>query len=77
MDREKRLDTLREMVMLNIEKAYQRQAVYYNRGRKDVRFQVEEMVMRKRIFHPTPATRSPPSWHQIGKGPTKLSRPSP
>ena len=47
MDRVKRLDALREMVMLNIEKAHQRQANYYNRWRKDVRFQVGELVMRK------------------------------
>ena len=47
MDRVKRLDALRDMVMFNIEKAHQRQAVYYNRGRKDVRFQVGDLVMRK------------------------------
>ena len=35
------------MVVRNIEKAHQRHAVYYNRGRKDVRYQVGEMVMRK------------------------------
>ena len=33
--------------MINIERAHLRQAGYYNRGRKDVRYQVGEMVMRK------------------------------
>ena len=40
MDRVKRLDALRDMVVRNIEKAHQRQVVYYNRGRKNVQFQV-------------------------------------
>ena len=47
-DRVKRLGVLRDMVVRNIERAHQGQAVYYNRGRKDVRFQVGEMVMRKK-----------------------------
>ena len=47
IDRVKRLDALRDMVMINIERAHRRQAGYYNRGRKDVRYQVGDMVMRK------------------------------
>ena len=40
VDRVKRLDTLRDLVD-------QRQASYYNKDRKDIRFQVGDMVMRK------------------------------
>ena len=46
-DRVKRLDAARDLVIKNLERAHQRQANYYNKGRKDVRFQVGDMVMRK------------------------------
>ena len=35
------------MVMKNIEAARQRQANHYNKGRRDVRYQVGDLVMRK------------------------------
>ena len=42
----KRLDALRDLVMKNIDRAHQKKAGYYNKGRQDVRYQVG-MVMRK------------------------------
>ena len=47
IDRVKRLDALRDLVIKNLKQAHQRQAKYYNKVRKDVRFQVGDMVMRK------------------------------
>ena len=46
-DRVRRLDALRDLVIKNMERAHERQAEYYNRGRQDTRFQVGDMVMRK------------------------------
>ena len=58
--------------MLNIERAHLRQAGYYNRGRKDVRYQVGEMVMRKthilsNAAHKT-SSKLAPDW----KGPNQI-----
>ena len=47
VDRVKGLETLRDLVIKNLERAHRRQANYYNKGRKDVHFQVGDMVMRK------------------------------
>ena len=46
-DRVKRLYALCDLVIKNIDRAHQKQAGYYNKGRQDVRYQVEDMVMRK------------------------------
>ena len=46
-DRVRRLDALRDFVTRILERAHKRQAQYYNQGRKDVRIQVGDMVMRK------------------------------
>ena len=46
-DRMKRLDALRGLVTKHIDRAPQRQAGHYNKGRQDVRFQVGDRVMRK------------------------------
>ena len=35
------------LVIKNIDRAHQKQAGYYNKGRQDVRYQVGDMVMRK------------------------------
>ena len=47
VDRLRRLDALRDLVMKNIEAAHQRQANHYNKGGRDVRYQVGDLVMRK------------------------------
>ena len=47
IDRVKRLDALWDLVIKNLERAHPWQAKYYNKGHKDVRFQVGDMVMRK------------------------------
>ncbi|CAB0036585.1 unnamed protein product [Trichogramma brassicae] len=44
LDRIKRLDAIRDLVALHIEKAHERQARHFNRGRKDIRFEVGDMV---------------------------------
>ena len=47
VDRVRRLDALRDLVIKNIEAAHQRQATHYNKGRRDVRYQAGDLVMRK------------------------------
>ena len=47
VDRVRRPDALRDLVIKNIEAAHQRQANHYNKGRRDVTYQVGDLVMRK------------------------------
>ena len=47
VDRVRRLDALRDLVIKNIEAAHQRQANHYNKDRRDVRYHVGDLVMRK------------------------------
>ena len=43
----KRLDTLRDLVTKHIDRAHQRKAGHYNKGRQNARLQVGDMFMRK------------------------------
>ena len=47
VDRVRRLDALRDLVIKNIEGAHQPQANHYTKGRRDVRYQVGDLVIRK------------------------------
>ncbi|KAL7290776.1 hypothetical protein TKK_0015522 [Trichogramma kaykai] len=47
LDRVKRVNAIYDIVTDNVEKAHARQARYYNEGRKDVRFEVGDLVLRK------------------------------
>ncbi|CAB0038506.1 unnamed protein product [Trichogramma brassicae] len=47
LDRISRLDAIRDLVKLHLDKAHARQARHYNRGRKDVRFTEGDLVMRR------------------------------
>ncbi|CAB0028115.1 unnamed protein product [Trichogramma brassicae] len=47
LDRISRLDAIRDLVKLHLDKAHARQARHYNRGRKDVRFAEGDLVMRR------------------------------
>ena len=47
VDRMKRLDGLRDLVVKHIDKARAVQTRHYNRGKKDVRFQLGDLVLRK------------------------------
>ena len=47
LDRVKRLDALRDLVARHIDDARARQEKYYNRGKRDVRYFVGDLVMRK------------------------------
>ncbi|CAB0031215.1 unnamed protein product [Trichogramma brassicae] len=47
LDRVKRINAIYDIVADNVEKAHARQARYYNEGRKDVRFEVGDLVLRK------------------------------
>ena len=77
VDRVKRLDALRDMVVRNIERAHQRQVVYYNRGHKDVRFQVGEMVTRKTHILSNAANKISSKLAPVGRVLMKLSRSNP
>ena len=43
----RRLDTLRDLVAKFIDESRERQAKYYNKGKKDVSFQIGDEVMRR------------------------------
>ena len=47
VDRMRRLDALRDLVAKFIDEAHERQAKYYNKGKKDIAFQVGDRVMRR------------------------------
>ncbi|KAL7301942.1 hypothetical protein TKK_0005535 [Trichogramma kaykai] len=47
LDRVKRVNAIYDIVADNVEKAHARQARHYNEGRKDVRFEVGDLVLRK------------------------------
>ena len=46
-DRMKRLDALRDLVARHIDEAKEKQARHYNKGRRDVRFAVGDLVLRR------------------------------
>ena len=47
IDRNKRLNALRDLVRKNLDEAYERDRKYYDRGRKHVSFHVGDLVMRR------------------------------
>ena len=66
-DRVKRLGALRDLVTKKIEKVHERQTNYYNKGRQDVRFQVEDTHIYGRVEHGSSLQNS----HRIGKSPSR------
>ena len=49
-DRMKQLDALRNLVGRHVDESRQKQEKHYNRGRRDVRFNVGDRVLRKTHF---------------------------
>uniref|UniRef100_A0ABD2W601 Integrase catalytic domain-containing protein n=1 Tax=Trichogramma kaykai TaxID=54128 RepID=A0ABD2W601_9HYME len=47
LERISRLDAIRDLVKLHLDRAHARQVRHYNRGRKDVRFAKGDIVMRR------------------------------
>ena len=47
LDRTRRLDALRDLVAKFTDESRERQAKYYNKGKKDVTFQIGDRVMRR------------------------------
>ena len=80
-DRVRRLDALRHLVTKNIETAHRQQAEYYSKGRRDVRFQLGDLVMRKAHVmssgvHVMSSGSFPPNLLLIGRVPLRSSKSS-
>ncbi|CAB0039040.1 unnamed protein product [Trichogramma brassicae] len=60
LHRVKRINAIYDIVADHVEKAHARQAKYYNEGRKDVRFEVGDLVLRKA--------------HYLSSGPVSFSK---